>query len=1075
MPPFAPVFPLHQAGVVLGDAQAPPPSPPAAATAATAVEGASPGAPSGTAAEPQTDEEYSPFLTTALLPRTAPPVRMRVPASDAAHPELYDTSVLDVHPYSAVELVRVHRLQGRTKYNRGIYAGLPRRSYTTRSGQLRVGHDGDGAARVRPGVYGLLWAARQSSGSAPTLPESDSATGDTPHSPRRFVLCPIVKGNRISFQWSEADLPPSGRTADYAYDDGGWDDARYGKADSPLGFMVKGLMDNRCGSELTLEQRAEAARRLQARRAEQRGSSATHHSSPDSPNLRGRRSGAGAGGDGGHGASGGVHRVGSSAGGTRQSLSATGDEGALLRLPQDGFGSGAYGAAHDADLSPVVIEVDDLSHMSANASLTQADWSTTSPPRGSTVGGLSLAKPCEHSGAGGEERRPRRGEGDPLSTTHHPGMSLSSLGHTMKVDEAETHHPRRLSRLGQAAANGAGSRADGSHGPPTSTGASTSASARRKVTSGPAYRQSSTADGRSSGASRTYSGTNASINSSTTSAPASPEARRRLSNTACLDPSAAGGDEGAGASAEAEALAEAAAAAAAEEAEAEAEAERDGAPLSGSGSKGRRPRAGATPADMWSSAGLLLKSTSSAGTAGTDDAPAGAKAGQSPSPSITSPDDGLMFRLKDDVEHQLLDEFLTIFPEEEDHVRLRRTAKNILDGLEDIWGEDDDTPGGRSSFPLPHFLNSGFQFPNADDAVAAAAAGGERSASDGGESLMGFGVDDAELREKFRREAEEDCAELVAQRNALLVELEEQRQLLRDFVSDAHFLSVGQARTTITAEQYAIELTSNVNKYAKSHQLRLNRAMSSVSPPPREDGEGEKSTGPEAEEAPGKDAEQPSQESPKSPATEDEIDHVGEGFLDRFGRERAPTADVGCQVCDADLSYVDAAVRSTEEQLEDLFLHEKALVNAVRLATVAVANILTFHASLEMESTCHECFFVFDKPRTLWPCGHTFCLSCLSNMYNRRGELVCSECGSVCEVGYTPNISVELIANYQTVYKRDDPDSSLDIDSAAAEEREAQTIEGVLRSLLGDLLATQSNWAAIAVDHTPNKGTAIVS
>lgn len=34
-------------------------------------------------------------------------------------------------------------------------------------------------------------------------------------------------------------------------------------------------------------------------------------------------------------------------------------------------------------------------------------------------------------------------------------------------------------------------------------------------------------------------------------------------------------------------------------------------------------------------------------------------------------------------------------------------------------------------------------------------------------------------------------------------------------------------------------------------------------------------------------------------------------------------------------------------------------------------------------------------------------------MYNTDDELVCAECHSICEVGYTPNVSLEMMASYQ--------------------------------------------------------------
>lgn len=107
-----------------------------------------------------------------------------------------------------------------------------------------------------------------------------------------------------------------------------------------------------------------------------------------------------------------------------------------------------------------------------------------------------------------------------------------------------------------------------------------------------------------------------------------------------------------------------------------------------------------------------------------------------------------------------------------------------------------------------------------------------------------------------------------------------------------------------------------------------------------------------------------------------------------------------------------------------MFTHEARLMQSVKLSTIAIANIMSFHASLELEATCKHCFCIFDNPRTLWPCGHTFCAHCLPDMYNCDDELVCAECHSICEVGYTPNVPLEMMANYQVIQEGNESEES---------------------------------------------------
>ncbi|CAG9574126.1 conserved hypothetical protein [Leishmania major strain Friedlin] len=938
-------------------------------------------------------EEASPLITAQMSTDggTAGGATTR-PGATAAASAVHspaEMSITDVNAYSAVELVRVHRLKGVPNHNRGLFAGFSRRYFTTRSGHYTVGRGGEGNRRVRSGVSGFMWNAQRHSGAVSTPPP-------------RLTMRSLFVDNRILFEWTESDSSYGVQKGDESSgqrDDGTVFSDTFDMDDVPLGHALKRMLEHTYGKRMTAEQRAEAARRLRERREGQQGKSGRYRV----------RKGKGTDGSPNSSADGDAMTDGDDSflSGVKDGSSNVGRTGQHRRVPADkGSRSGAAsqnskcGVIVVQDLSPVQLVCDhsmfpvvDTPMLSAGATSHNCDDPL-----------LTFAAPGHRystSADGGSLRH--SGGGDHLNATFLAALSLSSLGHTMTVDEAEAHRRKRHFHVGFESLS-TGSRPGGGDGP-------AGLSEVRRSGSG-------TIDGR---------GAYGSV-----SLPSSGEQHRQLSHTACLYTD------------EETVVVDKRLSAVAGELQ-------DGAQYASSvapGARGGSGAAGGLDDGGRYTASRAGEGISSATGQGTDEGLTAEEtqqgilaslSGASISVTVTSEDD-LMVPLKDNGDSGNLDEFLTHFPEEENHVRLRRAAKNILDGVENMWDEDDSS---RSAFLLPKFLNLNFQFPGLDDVIGGSDGLDDHSEHDQGsaddehESFTGFGVNEAELNEKFRIEAEEECGDVVAQRDALLAEIEAQRQLLDNMGADAHYLSVGQASTGMTAEQYAIMLTDEVSRYAKSNQLHLNHTLEEMS------------------------------EQQKDGEAWTTIERAAYGFLDRFGRERTATADVGCQVCDADLCYVDAAVRSTEEQLEDLFMHEKALVNAVRLATVAVANIMTFHASLEMESTCHECFFVFDKPRTLWPCGHTFCLSCLSNMYNRRGELICSECGSVCEVGYTPNVSVELVANYQTLCKRTESNEDSEPDGSLKKECKPQTVEGVLRSLLNDLLSAQSSWTAMPSEHSP--------
>ncbi|EPY18269.1 hypothetical protein STCU_10092 [Strigomonas culicis] len=281
------------------------------------------------------------------------------------------------------------------------------------------------------------------------------------------------------------------------------------------------------------------------------------------------------------------------------------------------------------------------------------------------------------------------------------------------------------------------------------------------------------------------------------------------------------------------------------------------------------------------------------------------------------------------------------------------------------------------------------------------------------EEVQGFLLDEGRLREKFRKEAEEDLQALFEECIQLREEVAEQDRLLKSFHKDVYHLSRG--KDGLNSEHFALELTKEVNLFAQENHLKLNKILLN--------------------------------------ASSDSIESIADGFLRRFGKERPEMHDAGTQVTDEDLGYVDEGVKQVETRLNELYFHEKGLVQSIKLATVAVANIMSFHSSLEIESTCKECFYIFENPRTLWPCGHTFCLQCLSGMYNRNGELICTECGSACEVGYTPNLTVELISNYQLLQESAEGNGQ-------ASGGKGRTIESVLRNIIKDLLSTQRSYGA---------------
>ncbi|KAF8275560.1 hypothetical protein TcBrA4_0080370 [Trypanosoma cruzi] len=79
-------------------------------------------------------------------------------------------------------------------------------------------------------------------------------------------------------------------------------------------------------------------------------------------------------------------------------------------------------------------------------------------------------------------------------------------------------------------------------------------------------------------------------------------------------------------------------------------------------------------------------------------------------------------------------------------------------------------------------------------------------------------------------------------------------------------------------------------------------------------------------------------------------------------------------------------------------------------------------------------------------------------MFTEQGELICEECGSLCEVGYTPNLALELVASYQAMQHTDYDDDD-DDDGEIGCVLQRRSIEEVLTAMLKDLMSTQTTMA----------------
>ena len=124
---------------------------------------------------------------------------------------------------------------------------------------------------------------------------------------------------------------------------------------------------------------------------------------------------------------------------------------------------------------------------------------------------------------------------------------------------------------------------------------------------------------------------------------------------------------------------------------------------------------------------------------------------------------------------------------------------------------------------------------------------------------------------------------------------------------------------------------------------------------------------------------------------------------------------------------------------DDPFDCSAELLEHLRNLIAAIANTSEFHQNVEVELCCRQCFGIFEDPVILWPCGHTFCRSCVQEtMYRGLETIECAECGSQC-CGYSPNVAVEGITTKWLLHTEDSDDAMQDeLYALASEVRESQ-------------------------------------
>ncbi|AAZ12989.1 hypothetical protein, conserved [Trypanosoma brucei brucei TREU927] len=382
--------------------------------------------------------------------------------------------------------------------------------------------------------------------------------------------------------------------------------------------------------------------------------------------------------------------------------------------------------------------------------------------------------------------------------------------------------------------------------------------------------------------------------------------------------------------------------------------------------------------------------------------------------------------------------FLATFPDEERHVQLRREAHRVLDDI------------NAGSKVLEEYAIKLKVRPSSMGPSAGAGGGMQPCEQEWTERdeqmekrMLECRVDIQSMVERFKAEAQEEYADLWRTLQELRKRVEVQEALLEETKLDINRLSYPMEGEDTDA--FALRLTREVNAFAEQNKL------------------------------------DPQQLKDLTTAKQDREAAV-RSFLESFARTRGRRGgvSVGCQCTPKDLGYIDTEVLELNKQMEDLQYHARGLLNSIKLVVISMGNVLSFHSALELESTCKRCFCIFEEPRTLWPCGHSFCLHCLTQMISKGGELICDECGTLCLVGYTPNFAIEMVAGYQLMWinsAEDDvsedslcsspsPKSSLTSSNSKGSKpsshagQKRRTVEKVLAGLLKDLLSTQGSGKA---------------